>query len=320
MKRLLAVLAAWALVAPALAQDPSAYPAKPVRIVVGFPPGQATDIIARIIAEKLTARLGQPFVVDNKPGAAGIIGSEAALKAAPDGYTLLMGSAATHAINASLYQKLSYDHIKDFAPISLVAQVPNVLVVHPSVPAKNVSELIAYAQANPGRLNFGSSGAGGTIHLSGELFKSMAGVDMTHIAYKGSAPAVNDLLGGQTQVMFDSSVVPHVKAGKLRALGVTSAKRSSALPDVPTIAEAGLPGYEATAWFGILAPAGTPAPVIDKLNAAIRQVLADPELQKKFLGYGCIATASTPQEFGAMIAAEIPKWKSVVESQKITAQ
>lgn len=303
----------------AAGQAQAAWPERPITLVVPYTPGGVTDALARNVAKSLAERLKQPVVIENRAGGGANIGAALVAKANPDGYTLLMGSAATHAINASLYRKLSYDHIKDFAPISLVAQVPNVLVVHPSVPANNVKELIAYAKAHPGRLNFGSSGAGGTIHLSGELFKSMAGVDMTHIAYKGSAPAVNDLLGGQIEVMFDSSVVPHVKAGKLRALGVTSAKRSSALPDVPTIAEAGLPGYEATAWFGILAPAGTPKPVITKLNAEISAVLRDPAVTKWMDGQGFEVGGGTPADFAAHIGKETAKWARVVKESGATA-
>jgi len=296
------------------------WPERPVTLVVPYTPGGVTDALARNVAKALGERLKQPVVVENRAGGGANIGAAHVAKSNPDGYTLLMGSAATHAINSSLYQKLTYDHLKDFAPISFIAQVPNVLVVHPSVPANNVKELIAHAKANPGKLNFGSSGAGGTIHLSGELFKSMAGVQMTHVAYKGSAPAVNDLLGGQTQVMFDSSVVPHVKAGKLRALGVTSAKRSSALPDVPTIAEAGLPGYEATAWFGILAPAGTPEPVITRLNTELSAVLRDPAVTKWMEGQGFDVAGGSPADFAAHIRKETAKWARVVKESGATAE
>jgi tripartite-type tricarboxylate transporter receptor subunit TctC len=298
----------------------AAWPERPVTLVVPYTPGGVTDALARNVAKALAERLKQAVVVENRAGGGANIGAAHVAKANPDGYTLLMGSAATHAINSSLYQKLTYDHLKDFAPISFIAQVPNVLVVHPSVPANNVKELIAHAKANPGKLNFGSSGAGGTIHLSGELFKSMAGVQMTHVAYKGSAPAVNDLLGGQTQVMFDSSVVPHVKAGKLRALGVTSAKRSSALPDVPTIAEAGLPGYEATAWFGILAPAGTPEPVITRLNTELSAVLRDPAVTKWMEGQGFDVAGGSPADFAAHIRKETAKWARVVKESGATAE
>jgi tripartite-type tricarboxylate transporter receptor subunit TctC len=304
----------------AAAQAQAAWPERPITLVVPYTPGGVTDALARVVAAALSERLKEPVVVDNRAGGGANIGAALVARANPDGYTLLMGSAATHAINVSLYKKLSYDPIKDFAPISLVAEVPNVLVVNPSVPVHNVKELIAYAKANPGRLNFGSSGAGGTIHLSGELFKSMAGVQMTHVPYKGSAPAVNDLLGGQTQVMFDSSVVPYVKAGKLRALAVTSAKRSSALPDVPTIAEAGLPGYEATAWFGILAPAGTPEPVIAKLNTEISAVLRDPAVTRWMVGQGFEAAGGTPADFATHIRKETAKWARVVKESGATAE
>ncbi len=297
----------------------AAWPERPITLVVPYTPGGVTDALARTVAKSLAERIKQPVVVENRAGGGANIGAAHVAKANPDGYTLLMGSAATHAINASLYHNLSYDHIKDFAPISLVAQVPNVLVVHPSVPVNNVKELIAYGKAHPGQLNFGSSGAGGTIHLSGELFKSMSGVQMTHVPYKGSAPAVNDLLGGQIQLMFDSSVVPYVKAGKLRALGVTSAKRSAALPDVPTIAEAGLPGYEATAWFGILAPAGTPEPVIAKLNAQISAVLRDPVVVKWMQAQGFDEGGGSPADFAAHIRKETTKWARVVQESGATA-
>lgn len=291
----------------------AAYPEKPIRLVVPYTPGGVTDLLARAVGEKLGKSLGQSVVVDNRPGGGANIGADLVAKSPPDGYTLLMGSAATHAINSSLYRQIPYDHVKDFAPVTLVAKVPNILVVHPSVPAQSVKELIALAKAKPGQLNFGSSGSGGTIHLSGELFKSMAGIDMVHIPYKGSAPAVTDLLGGQIQVMFDSSVIPYVNAGKLRALGVTSARRSSALPDVPTIAEAGLPGYEATAWFGILAPAGTPREIITKLNTEIVRALNDPEMQERLRSQGAEVAGNTPEEFAAFIKAETQKWAKVVK-------
>lgn len=297
----------------------AAYPEKTITLVVPYTPGGVTDALARTVAKALSERVKQPVIIENRAGAGANIGASHVAKANPDGYTLLMGSAATHAINASLYKRLNYDHIKDFAPISLVAEVPNILVVHPSVPVTSVKELIAYAKSKPGELNFGSSGAGGTIHLSGELFKTMAGVQMTHIAYKGSAPAVTDLLGGQTQVMFDSSVVQHVKTGKLRALGVTSAKRSSALPDVPTIAEAGLPGYEATAWFGILAPAGTPEPVITMLNAELSAVLRDPAVTKWMDSQGFQVGGGSPADFTAYIKKETVKWARVVKDSGATA-
>jgi tripartite-type tricarboxylate transporter receptor subunit TctC len=315
-------LAMFALVGPALlvlpaianAQTP-AYPTKPIRLVVPFPAGGATDILAREVAKHLTETWGQSVVVDNRPGAAGNIGSELVAKAPPDGYTLEMGTVGTHAINASLYSKMPYDHVKDFVPVILVAGVPNVLVVNPSVPVNSVQELIAYAKANPGKLNFASSGSGTSIHLSGELFKVMAGVQMTHVPYKGSAPALQDLIGGQVQLMFDNlpPSLPQIKAGKLRALGVTSATRAPALPDTPTIAESGLPGFEASSWFGILAPAGTSPAIVAKLNAEIAKWLASPEAKEKLAAVGANIAGGTPEDFARHIQAETAKWAKVVK-------
>jgi tripartite-type tricarboxylate transporter receptor subunit TctC len=291
------------------------YPTKPIRLVVPFPPGGATDILARDVAQKLTEAWGQSVIVDNRPGAGGNIGSELVAKSAPDGYTLEMGTVGTHAINASLYAKMPYDHVKDFVPVILVAGVPNVLVVTPSLPANSVAELIAYAKANPGKLNFASSGNGTSIHLSGELFKVMAGVQITHIPYKGSAPALQDLLAGQVQLMFDNlpPSLPQIKAGKLRALAVTSLARAPALPDVPTLAESGLPGFEASSWFGILAPAGTPAPIVAKINAEVAKWLSTPEAKEKLLKQGANPAGGTPEDFAKHIAAETAKWAKVVK-------
>jgi len=299
----------------ATAASAQTYPTKPIRLVVPFPPGGATDILARDVAQKLTEAWGQQVIVDNRPGAGGNIGSELVAKSAPDGYTLEMGTVGTHAINASLYAKMPYDHVKDFVPVILVAGVPNVLVVNPAVPANSVAELIAYAKANPGKLNFASSGNGTSIHLSGELFKFMAGVQMTHVPYKGSAPALQDLIGGQVQLMFDNlpPSLPQIKAGKLRALAVTSLARAPALPDVPTMAEAGLPGYEASSWFGVLAPAGTPPAIVTKLNAEIARWLATPEAKEKLSKQGANAAGGTPEDFAKHIAAETAKWAKVVK-------
>ena len=293
-----------------------AYPNKPIRIVVPFPAGGATDILARAVAQKLTEAWGQPVIVDNRPGAGGNIGSELVAHSAPDGYTLEMGTVGTHAINASLYSKMPYDHIKDFAPVILVAGVPNVLEVNPSLPVNSVQELIAYAKANPGKLNFASSGNGTSIHLSGELFKVMTGVQMTHVPYKGSAPALQDLIGGQVQLMFDNlpPSLPQIKSGKLRALAVTSATRSSALPDIPTVAESGLPGFEASSWFGILAPAGTPPAIIAKLNAEIAKWLTSPEAKEKMLALGANIGGGSPEDFAKHIAVETAKWQKVVKA------
>ena len=314
-RTLLAALAASlaAALAPVAFAQP-AYPTKPIRIVVPFPPGGTTDILARAAAQKMTEAWKEQAVVDNRPGAGGNIGAELVAKAPADGYTLLMGTVGTHAINASLYAKMPYDHVKDFAPVILVAAVPNVLVVHPSVPATTVAELIAYAKANPGKLNFASSGSGTSIHLAGELFKVMAGVQMTHVPYKGSAPAIADLLGGQVQLMFDNlpSALPQIRAGKLRALAVTSSQRAAALPDVPTIAESGLPGYEASSWFGLLAPAGTPADIVAKINGEVARWLASPEAKEKLLAQGANAAGGTPEDFARHIATETAKWQKVV--------
>ena len=307
--------AALALAAAPLAAAQTPYPGKPVRLVVPFPAGGTTDILARAAAQKLSEAWGQQVIVDNRPGAGGNIGAELVAKAAPDGYTLLMGTVGTHAINASLYSKLPYDPVKDFAPVILVAGVPNVLVVNPSLPVNSVPELIAYAKANPGALNFASSGSGTSIHLSGELFKTLTGVQMTHVPYKGSAPALTDLMGGQVQLMFDNlpSSLGFIKAGKLRALAVTSSARAAALPDVPALAEAGVPGFEASSWFGILAPAGTPRDIILRINGEVAKWLASPEAREKLAGQGAIAAGGTPEDFARHINAEMAKWAKVVK-------
>ena len=295
-----------------------AYPTKPITIVVPFSAGGTTDILARLVGQYLTTELGQPVVVDNKAGAGGNIGGALAAKAPADGYTLFMGTVGTHAINAALYKKMPFDHVKDFAPLSRVANVPNLLVAHPSQPFKTVPEMIAYAKANPGKINFGSPGNGASPHLSGELFKSMAKVELTHIPYKGSAPAVSDLLGNQIAIMFDNmpSVIPHVRSGKLRAIAISTAKRSPELPDVPTIAEAGVPGYEAMSWFGLFAPAATPKPVLDKLSTALSKVLANPEVQKKISAQGGETVNETPAQFAAFIRSETTKWGKVLTTPR----
>jgi tripartite-type tricarboxylate transporter receptor subunit TctC len=298
----------------ASAQAP--YPNHPVRIVVPFPAGGTTDILAREVAQRLTQTTGQAFVVDNRPGAGGNIGAEMVAKAAPDGYTMLMGTVGTHAINPSLYAKMPYDHVKDFVPVILVAGVPNVLEIDPELPVNSVQELIAYAKANPGKLNFASSGSGTSIHLSGELFKSMTGVQMTHVPYKGSSPALADLAGGQVQLMFDNlpSSLALIKAGKLKPLAVTSLTRSSALPNVPTVAESGLPGFEASSWFGLLAPAGTPKDVVAKINGEVAKWLATPEAKEKLAAQGAIAASGlTPEDFARHIGTETTKWQKVVK-------
>ncbi len=291
------------------------YPNHAIRLVVPFPAGGTTDILARDVAKRLTDTLGQAVVVDNRPGAGGNIGADMVAKAAPDGYTLLMGTVGTHAINPSLYAKMPYDHIKDFVPVVLVAGVPNVLVVNPSVPVNSVADLIKLAKTKPGAINFASSGSGTSIHLSGELFKAMAGVDMTHVPYKGSSPALADLMGGQVQIMFDNlpSSLALIKSGKLRAVAVTSLKRAPALPDVPTIAESGLPGFEASSWFGLLAPAGTPAPIVVRLNAEVNKYLQSPEGKDQLLAQGAEVAGGSPEQFVAHIRAETDKWAKVVK-------
>ncbi|RYX94405.1 MAG: tripartite tricarboxylate transporter substrate binding protein [Comamonadaceae bacterium] len=297
--------------APAFAQ---AFPNKVITIIVPFAAGGTTDILARVVGQGMSAELGQQVIVDNRAGAGGNIGGQMVARAPADGYTLFMGTVGTQAINAALYKKMTFDPVKDLAPLTRVANVPNLLVANPAQPFKNVKELIAYAKANPGKLNFGSSGNGSSIHLSGELFKSMTKVDMQHVPYRGSAPAMTDLLGNQVAIMFDNmpSAIQHVRSGKLRPLAVTTAKRSPELPDVPTIAEAGVPGYEATSWFGLLAPAGTPPAVITRLNTAIVKVLADPAVKKKIEEQGAEVVAETPAQFAAFIQSESVKWGKVV--------
>jgi tripartite-type tricarboxylate transporter receptor subunit TctC len=292
-----------------------AYPVKPIRLVVPFPAAGTTDILAREVAQRLSVSFGQSVIVDNRPGAAGNIGSDLVAKSAPDGYTLLMGTVGTHAINPSLYTKMPYNHVKDFVPIVLVAGVPNVLEVTPSLPVNSVADLIKLAKEKPGQLNFASSGSGTSIHLSGELFKTMAGVDIVHVPYKGSSPAVTDLMGGQVQLMFDNlpSSLAQIKAGKLRAIAVTSAQRSPTLPNIPTIAESGLPGFEASSWFGLLAPAGTPAAVVARINADVNQWLQTAEAKEKLLAQGAVPAGGTPEQFAAHIRAETEKWAKVVK-------
>jgi tripartite-type tricarboxylate transporter receptor subunit TctC len=318
----LAVLGAGMLaLAPVVAQAQGAFPSKALTIVVPFSAGGTTDILARVVGQYMAKNLGQPVIIDNRAGAGGNIGAQMVARAAPDGYTLLMGTVGTHAINQSLYKKLGFDPIKDFAPITRVALVPNLLVANPAQPFKSVKELIAYARANPGKLTFASSGSGTSIHLSGEMFQQMAGVEMQHIPYKGSAPALTDLLGGQTAVMFDNmpSVIGHVRAGKLRPIAVTTPNRSPAVPDVPTIAESGVPGYSATSWFGLLAPTGTPAPVMAKLHGSILKALADPEVKKKLAEQGAEPHGEKPEQFAEFIRSETAKWGQTVKVSGATA-
>jgi len=298
----------------------TAWPAKPVHMVVPFAPGGTTDLLARAIAPELSRVFGQPFVVDNKAGAGGNLGAEAVAKSAPDGYTLLMGTVGTHGINRALYPKLPYDPIADFAPITLVASVPNVMVVNVDVARTNaintVQDFIKLAKSRPGKFNMASSGNGTSIHLAGELFKSQTGVFMTHIPYRGSGPALLDLVGGQVDVMFDNlpSAMQMIKSGKLKALAVTSTTRSGALPEVPTIEEAaGLKGFEATSWFGLLAPAGTPADVVNRLQQEVARALNIPAIKDKMLSQGAIPSGNTPAQFAALIDSEHKKWAQVVK-------
>jgi tripartite-type tricarboxylate transporter receptor subunit TctC len=295
---------------PALAQD---YPNRPVRWVVGYPAGGTTDILARIVGQRLSEKLGQQFVVENKPGAGNNIATESVVNATPDGYTILLVNPA-NGINASLYTKLSFNFIKDILPVVGLIRVPNVMEVHPSVPAKTVAEFIEYAKANPGKINMASSGNGTSIHLSGELFMAMTGVKMTHVPYRGSAPALTDMLSGQVQVIFDNmpSSIQHVKAGSLRALAVTTAVRAEALPDVPTVGDT-VKGYEASAWFGIGVPKGTPRAIIDKLNKEVNAVLAEPAMKAKLAEMGGIYMNGTPEEFGKIVESETEKWAKVVQ-------
>ena len=305
----------------ALAQPVGAWPTKPVRIVVPFAPGGTTDILARALAPELGKAFGQSFIVENKPGAGGNTGADLVAKSPPDGYTLLMGTVGTQAINPALYPKMPYDAVKDFAPITLFAGVPNVLVINPAKAAAykitDVKSLIAYAKANPGKLNMASSGHGTSIHLSGELFKAMTGTYMLHFPYRGSGPALLDLIGGTMDVMFDNlpSALPQIKAGKLTALAVTSGARSAALPDVPTIAEAGpVKGFEASSWFGLLAPAGTPTDIVNRLQQETAKALATPALKERLLAQGAIPGGDTPAQFTQFIAAESKKWAQVVKT------
>jgi tripartite-type tricarboxylate transporter receptor subunit TctC len=300
-----------------LAQQGAAYPSRPVRIIVPFTAGGTTDIFARLVGDKLSQALGQQFIIDNRGGAGGNIGADAVAKADPDGYTLVMGTVGTHAINPSLYARMPYDALADFAPVAYVAGVPNLMVVSPKkVTATTVQDFIAEAKAAPGKFTMASSGNGTSIHLSGELFKQITGVEMPHVPYRGSGPAVNDLIGGQVDVMFDNlpSSIEQVRAGNLRALAVTSAQRSPAIPDKPTLAEAGLPGFEASSWFALFAPKGTPPAVASKLNQEVRKALETPELQKRFAELGGEIKPMSPDELMAYVKSEHEKWAKVVKT------
>jgi len=295
-----------------------AYPTKSIRLVAPSTPGDAPDVIARLVAERLSAALGQQVVVENRPGAGGVVGSEIVAKAAPDGYTLIMGNAGSHGINAAVYSKLPYDILKDFAPVSQIAIAPNIFVVHPGLPVNTIPEFIAYAKARPGQLSYASGGNGSSSHMSMELLKSMAGIDVVHVPYKGSTPALTDVISGQDAVMIVNMppAVPHVKAGKLRALAVTTRTRTPSMPDLPTVAET-LPGYETVAWFGVLAPAGTPKDIVNRLSAEIGRIARSPEMRERLAGMGAEPVGGTPEEFGAVMARDIAKWTELAKSVSI---
>ena len=319
IRNLLAIAAASLLAclpaSNAAAQSPAPYPDRPVKLVIPFPPGGPLDIIGRVIAQKASEDWGQNVVVDNRPGAGGNIGADAVAKSPPDGYTILMGALSTHAVNPSLYAKMPYDAVKDFAPISLVAITPNVLVVNASLPVNSAKEFVAYAKANSGKLSFGSGSNGSAGHLAGELFKVDTGTDIVHIPYKGGAPATQALLAGDTQFMFDNlaNAMPQVKAGKLKALAVTTAQRSKLAPELPTMAEAGFAGFDISTWFGLLAPAGTPKDVIAKWNAEVVKILNSSDLRERLMAQGAEPAPTTPEQFAAFIQSEIPKYARIVK-------
>jgi tripartite-type tricarboxylate transporter receptor subunit TctC len=314
----IAVLAALG-VAPALAQN---YPTKPIRILIAQAPGSATDVVSRVVGNRLSEGLGQPVVIEARPGAGGLVGTEAAARSAPDGYTLFMANNSTHGSNPAVYAKLPYDAVNDFAPIGFVASVPYVLVVDPSLPVKNVQELIALAKSKSGKLNYASAGNGSTHHFCGELLKSMSGIDILHIPYKGSPPAITGLLGGEVSLMFANvaDIGSQIKAGKVKPLAVTTAKRAASLPDVPTMSEAGLPGFEIVSWFGLLAPAGTPAPIVARLNAETVKVLERPDVKAALANQGLEVAPGTPEQFAAHIKSEIAKFTKIGKAAGIKAE
>jgi tripartite-type tricarboxylate transporter receptor subunit TctC len=303
-----------AFVTPLANADTAPWPTKPVKILFGFPAASATDVIARTVGQKLSQKWGQPVVIDNRPGAGGNLGSALAAKAAPDGYTIFFGTVA-NAISTTLYSKLDYDYLKDFTPITLVATTPLVLVANPALPVKNVKELIEYAKSNPGKLNFGSGGVGTSNHLAGEMFKSETGTQLVHVAYKGTPAAYTDLFSGQISLMWDNivAVTPHIKAGRVKPLAVTSAQRAPSLPDVPTMAQGALPGFEAVSWIGALVPTGTPQPIVDKIHADLVAVLQMPEVKQQLGALGAAVVGNSPEQFAAWNRNEISKWSKAVK-------
>lgn len=313
---MLALTAGLAAPGAALAQN---YPAKPIRFVIPYPPGGASDVTARTLGAKMSETWGQQVLVDNRAGANGIIALELTAKAPPDGYTILMANLGPNAINPSVYTKLPYDPIKDFSPVTLTTLVPQLLVVHPSLPAKSVQELITLAKTRPTQLSFASAGIGASNHLSGELFRMMAGVKLTHVPYKGDTPAMTDIIAGQVAIMFPTAIAatPHVKSGKLRALAATSAKRIASMPDLPTVAESGIAGFEAVSWGGVMAPAGTPKDIVAKLHAEITRILGLPDVRERLSGLGAEIVASTPAEFAAYLKSEIDKWSKVARAANV---
>jgi tripartite-type tricarboxylate transporter receptor subunit TctC len=292
------------------------YPAKPIRIIVPFPAGGTADIMARVVGQKMTETWGQQVLIDNRSGAGGNIAADLAAKSAPDGYTLFLCTVGTHAVHQTLYEKLSFDPIKDFSAVAYIAGVPNVVVVHPSIPVKSVKELIAFIKARPGQINFGSSGTGSSVHMSGEMLKVMAGLDMTHIPYKGNPQAVTDLMAGQIELMITNmpSVIPYIHSGRLRALAVTTKARSPALPDLPTMEEAGLPGYESSAWFGLVSPAAVLREIVSKLNAEVIRIVGLEDVKRNLASQGAYPLVMTPEEFGAFMKAETAKWAKIVKA------
>ena len=320
MSKVFAVMAAVCAMA-GVVHAADTYPSRPIRMIVAYPPGGGTDQVGRVLADQLTVTLGQNVVVDNRGGATGNIGTELAARAVPDGYTLLMGNVAPNAVNVSLFKKLGFDPVKDFAPVSLVAVTPNILVAHPSMPVKTIKELIAYAKAKPGTLNFPSAGVGSSSHLAGEMLKSLAGISMVHIPFKGGGPALVAVIAGEVQIMFATmpAAMPHVKSGKVKPVAVTTAKRSQAMPELPTIAESGVKGYEASTWYGLLAPAQTPPAIVTRLHADTVKILAGPTRQR-LEAQGFEPEGGTPAEFAAYIKTEIVKWAKVIKDAGIPAE